>query len=117
MAPAILESPVDLAPEQPTIHELKAKALNGKAVAIENGTTAATGRKTVKASAYPGSGLSLIDRFIDEPRSLRVGVIGGGLAGILAGILLPEKVPGIQLTIYEKNKDFVSEMSSSPALS
>lgn len=54
------------------------------------------------------SGISLIDRFIDEPRPLRVAVIGGGLAGILAGILLPAKVPGIDLTIYEKNHEFVS---------
>ncbi|KND89154.1 putative sterigmatocystin biosynthesis monooxygenase stcW [Tolypocladium ophioglossoides CBS 100239] len=54
----------------------------------------------------PTSGVSLIDRFIDEPRPLRVAVIGGGLAGILAGILLPVKVPGIDLTIYEKNHEF-----------
>lgn len=52
--------------------------------------------------------LELVDRYIDEPRPLKVAVIGGGLAGILAGVLLPVKVPGIQLTIYEKNKDFVS---------
>lgn len=53
-------------------------------------------------------GFSLLDRFIDEPRTLNVAVIGGGLAGILAGILLPRKVPGLNLTIFEKNKDFVS---------
>ncbi|CAK7562982.1 MAG: hypothetical protein SEPTF4163_000838 [Sporothrix epigloea] len=47
----------------------------------------------------------LVDRYIDEPRSLRVAVIGGGLSGITAGILLPAKVPGIQLTIYEKNAE------------
>lgn len=52
--------------------------------------------------------LELVDRYIDEPRPLKVAVIGGGLAGILAGVLLPVKVPGVQLTIYEKNKDFVS---------
>ncbi len=51
--------------------------------------------------------LELIDRYIDEPRPLRVAVVGGGLSGITAGILLPAKVPGIQLTIYEKNKDLV----------
>lgn len=51
---------------------------------------------------------ALIDRFIDEPRPLRVAVIGGGLAGVIAGVLLPKKVPGVQLIIYEKNNDFVS---------
>ncbi len=56
---------------------------------------------------YPASPIELIDRFIDEPRPLRVAVIGGGLSGILAGILLPAKVPRVKLTIYEKNKDFV----------
>lgn len=56
--------------------------------------------------------IDLVERFIDEPRALRVAVIGGGLTGITAGILLPAKVPGIQLTIYEKNKDFVSVLQS-----
>jgi len=31
--------------------------------------------------------------------------VGAGLAGINAGILLPAKVPGINLTIFEKNAD------------
>ncbi|OBT76266.1 hypothetical protein VF21_03316 [Pseudogymnoascus sp. 05NY08] len=34
-----------------------------------------------------------------------VAVIGAGISGITAGILLPAKVPGIDLTIYEKNSD------------
>lgn len=58
---------------------------------------------------YPKSRVELVDRFIDEPRKIRVAVVGGGLSGILAGILLPVKVPGIDLTIYEKNSEFVSE--------
>lgn len=33
-------------------------------------------------------------------------MIGAGLSGITAGILLPAKVPGLQLTIFEKNADF-----------
>lgn len=59
--------------------------------------------------SYPKSRIALMNRFVDEPRPLRVAVIGGGLSGILAGILLPAKVPGIELTIFEKNEDFVSE--------
>lgn len=57
---------------------------------------------------YPQSRVTLVDRFVDEPRKVKVIVVGGGLAGILAGCLLPQKVPGIELIIYEKNPDFVS---------
>lgn len=60
-------------------------------------------------SGYPTATFPLVDRSIDEPRPLKVAVIGGGLAGILAGILLPKKVPNIELTIFEKNQDFVSK--------
>lgn len=35
-------------------------------------------------------------------------MIGAGLAGVLAGSLLPLKVPGLKLTILEKNADVVS---------
>ena len=59
-------------------------------------------------SPYVAPMLKLIDRFVDEPRSLRVAVIGAGIAGITAGSLLPAKVPGIKLTIFEKNADMVS---------
>lgn len=45
---------------------------------------------------------------IDEAPPLKVVVIGAGLAGITAGILLPAKVPGIELTILERNSDIVS---------
>lgn len=51
--------------------------------------------------------LDLVDRFIDEPRKLRVAVIGAGLSGVIAGALLPAKVPGIELTIYDKNEEVV----------
>ncbi|ERS98125.1 uncharacterized protein SPSK_06119 [Sporothrix schenckii 1099-18] len=60
---------------------------------------------SVDSTATPLGGVQLVDRFIDEPRSLRVAVVGGGLSGITAGILLPAKVPGIQLTIFEKNNE------------
>lgn len=54
---------------------------------------------------YDQGALELVDRYIDEPRSLRVVVIGAGLAGITAACLFQAKVPGIQLTIFEKNED------------
>ncbi|KPI36940.1 putative sterigmatocystin biosynthesis monooxygenase stcW [Cyphellophora attinorum] len=54
---------------------------------------------------YPVSGLDLPDHHIDDVRSLRVAVIGAGLSGVTAGVLLPAKVPKIQLTIFDKNED------------
>ncbi|KAK2761440.1 4-hydroxyacetophenone monooxygenase [Colletotrichum kahawae] len=60
---------------------------------------------TPPKSVYEDISLQLPDRYIDEPRSLRVAVIGAGLSGVLAGILLPAKVPGVKLTIFEKNAD------------
>lgn len=57
---------------------------------------------------YPVSKLQLDHgHCIDHVRELKVAVIGAGLAGINAGILLPAKVPGIKLTIFEKNSDVV----------
>jgi hypothetical protein len=50
------------------------------------------------------------NRYIDRAREIKVAVIGAGLSGISAGILLPAKVPGLQLTIFEKNSDVVSPL-------
>lgn len=44
---------------------------------------------------------------IDEVRPIKVGVIGAGLSGITAGVLLPAKLPGLDLRIYDKNEDVV----------
>lgn len=74
----------------------------------EDATHATTSQAPQQIPSYPKSRLTLLDRFIDQPRELRVAVIGGGLSGILAGVMLPAKVPNIKLNIYEKNHDFVS---------
>jgi hypothetical protein len=42
---------------------------------------------------------------IDEIRQIKVGVIGAGISGITAGVLLPAKLPGLDLRIYDKNAD------------
>jgi hypothetical protein len=44
---------------------------------------------------------------VDEVRDITVGVIGAGLAGITTAVLLPAKLPGLRLRIYEKNGDVV----------
>ncbi|KAF2429963.1 FAD/NAD(P)-binding domain-containing protein, partial [Tothia fuscella] len=47
----------------------------------------------------------LEDHPIDETISLRVAVIGAGLSGINAGIIIPIKVPGVDLIVFDKNAD------------
>ncbi|KAF4770228.1 hypothetical protein N7455_006142 [Penicillium solitum] len=42
---------------------------------------------------------------VDVVRPIKVGIIGAGLAGITAGVLLPAKLPGLDLRIYDKNAD------------
>lgn len=68
--------------------------------------------QTIKSDDLPDANhhaipanFSLSNTWIDEPRRLRVAVIGAGLAGITAGVLLPAKVPNIDLTIFDKNND------------
>lgn len=64
--------------------------------------------KEPKFGSYPTPTLKLEQRYIDEPRQLRVAVVGAGISGVLAGIILPPKVPNVKLTIFEKNADVVS---------
>lgn len=45
------------------------------------------------------------ERPVDDLRPLKVICIGAGASGILAGIRLPQKIPNLDLTIYEKNED------------
>ncbi|PLN84787.1 FAD/NAD(P)-binding domain-containing protein [Aspergillus taichungensis] len=48
---------------------------------------------------------ALEDHPIDRVRPVKVGIIGAGIAGITAGILLPAKLPGLDLRIYDKNPE------------
>ena len=67
--------------------------------------------KAPESPKYPEAKFELVDRHLDEPRSLRVVVIGAGLSGVTAGVLLPAKVPGVKLTIFEKNADVVRDIA------
>lgn len=48
---------------------------------------------------------SLDDVAIDQPRPLKVICIGAGFSGILTAIRFPQKIPNLELIIYEKNAD------------
>jgi cation diffusion facilitator CzcD-associated flavoprotein CzcO len=50
--------------------------------------------------------LSMIeDRAIDAKRPLRVICIGAGISGIITAIRFPQRIPNLDLQIYEKNAD------------
>jgi hypothetical protein len=51
--------------------------------------------------------LNIEEHPIDEVPRLKVVVVGAGIAGINAGILLPRKVPDIDLVILERHADLV----------
>ncbi|KAK6359205.1 hypothetical protein TWF696_000369 [Orbilia brochopaga] len=53
----------------------------------------------------PAATVKLEQRAVDEPRRIKVIVIGAGISGILAGIRLPQRVPNLELVIYDKNPE------------
>lgn len=59
-------------------------------------------------TSFPPQPFNVENHTIEYVRPLKVIVIGTGLSGILAGILLPPKVPSIDLKILEKNEEVVS---------
>lgn len=50
---------------------------------------------------------------IDQVRDVKVGIIGAGLSGVTAATLLRAKLPGINVTVYDKNGDVVSYNNTS----
>ncbi|KIW84309.1 hypothetical protein Z517_03559 [Fonsecaea pedrosoi CBS 271.37] len=52
-----------------------------------------------------GSPTNLFDLPIDAGRPLKVVCIGAGYSGILTAIRFPQRVPDLELVIYEKNAD------------
>jgi cation diffusion facilitator CzcD-associated flavoprotein CzcO len=44
-------------------------------------------------------------RSVDELRRIKVIVIGAGISGIIAGIRFPQRIPNLELIIYDKNED------------
>lgn len=64
----------------------------------------ANGPTVVPVTAdHPAS--TVEDRSVDESRPLRVVVIGAGITGILSCIRFVQKVPNLDLCIYDKNSE------------
>lgn len=55
--------------------------------------------------------LELEDHAIDDVRPLRVAVVGAGISGITSALFLPAKVPKIDLVVYERESDIVSQIA------
>lgn len=45
------------------------------------------------------------ERSIDKARPLRVVIIGSGISGIIASIRFRQRIPNVDLCVYEKNED------------
>lgn len=45
------------------------------------------------------------DQPIDYARPIKAICIGAGMSGILCGIRFPQKIPNLDLTIYDKNDE------------
>jgi cation diffusion facilitator CzcD-associated flavoprotein CzcO len=52
-----------------------------------------------------GQNSSFLDLPIDAGRPLKVICLGAGYSGILTAIRLPQRIPNLELVIYEKNDD------------
>jgi ribulose 1,5-bisphosphate synthetase/thiazole synthase len=46
-----------------------------------------------------------LERCIDDYRPMKVICIGAGMCGITVACMFPEKIPNLELVIYEKNSD------------
>lgn len=62
-----------------------------------------TSTNTSSSANNTSNGFTLHDTPIENPRPLRVIVIGAGYSGIYHGIRIPERLRNVQLTIYDKN--------------
>lgn len=60
---------------------------------------------TAKKATSTELKFAIEERSVDEARPLRVVVIGAGISGILACIRFVQRIPNLDLCIYDKNAD------------
>ncbi|KAE8353796.1 hypothetical protein BDV28DRAFT_164689 [Aspergillus coremiiformis] len=98
--------------EVPSLSRTDIPALNGQQHASVGVSTdikypvgSSITEKTEEVTPQGRPAFAIEEHPIDEVRNIKVGIIGAGIAGITAGILLPAKLPGLDLRIYDKNAD------------
>jgi hypothetical protein len=74
---------------------------------VKGATTVTVDSEVNTSPEEKNSTFQLEEHPVDEVRPIKVGIIGAGLAGITAGVMLPAKLPGLDLRIYDKNADVV----------
>ncbi|RAK96856.1 flavin-containing monooxygenase [Aspergillus ibericus CBS 121593] len=63
------------------------------------------GVSAAKTHEQPADSWVVEERSVDEARPLRVVVIGSGISGIIASIRFRQRIPNLDLCVYEKNAD------------
>ncbi|PSR70625.1 hypothetical protein PHLCEN_2v13485 [Hermanssonia centrifuga] len=89
-------------------------SLNGQATATDDNTKTASATNNRDASKLPvsspeeapASTFKLGDFQIDDPnaRPMKILIIGTGFSGIAAGIRFRQRIPGVEMVIYEKSE-------------
>ncbi len=75
---------------------------------LQNGTNGISPDDFLQQAFAPLHPLTIEEHAIDDVPSIKAILVGSGITGITAAILLPRKVPGLELTIYERNPEVVS---------
>lgn len=100
---ALLENPEIATVPQSTYIAQATELLKGPSVTIKS----ALDEVKPNNSASVRTHFKLEEHPVDEVRPIKVGIVGAGLSGITAGILLPAKLPGLDLRIWDKNAGVV----------
>lgn len=75
------------------------KLSNGHTVNVNGVQPSSNG---TSATPSPTTGYKLLQRSIDDPRPMKIVVIGAGFSGIIAAIRIPQRVRNVELTVYDK---------------
>ena len=90
---------------RPSQEEISVDHLNGESNGhpVSTSPSSPSQKRKRATSSTSNQHFTILEQPIENPRPIRVIVIGAGISGIYAGIRIPERIPKVSLTIYEKN--------------